>query len=226
MADIPLVVIWFGLTFIISGFGAYCGAYLKRRGQGFATQDDINKLVDQGRSVNKAMNEIGAKISTEVWDKQKLWELKRDVLFEAIRRVGEIEELLNTLNSILQIELKEPKEGNLAWMEMKIGNNKKWSRALAHFDETKLFVGVTCAKETKEAFDSYGKLGLELAMAINRRTADSYQKYFPELTVKHLAVRTAVRNELGVEPYYAPVTSQSSEFVAALAPISRSLVEK
>jgi hypothetical protein len=226
MADIQLAVIWFGLTFIISGFGDYCGAYLKQRGKDFATQDDINKLVDQGRSVKKTMKEIEAKISTEVWDKQKLWELKRDVLFEATRRVGEIEELLHTLNSILQIELKEPKEGNLAWTEMKIGNNKKWSKALAHFDETKLFVGVTCAKETKEAFDGYGKLGLELAMAINRRTADSYQKYFPELTVRHLAVRTAVRNELGVEPFHAPVTSKSSEYVEALVPTSRNLVER
>jgi hypothetical protein len=72
--------------------------------------------------------------------------------------------------------------------------------AKQHFDETKLFVGVTCGKETKEVFDSYGKLAVDRVMAINKRSVDAYQKYFPELMVKHLAVRAAVRNELGVEP--------------------------
>jgi hypothetical protein len=223
MADLEVAVVWLGLNFIVSGFGAYCGLYLRQMGHSLATQEDTNKLLDQMRAVKKSTQVIEAKISTEVWDKQKLWELKRDVLFEATRRVGEIEELLNTLNSILQIELKEPKEGNLAWMEMKIGNNKKWSKTLAHFDETKLFIEVTCEKETKEAFDSYGKLGLELATAINKRTADAYQKYFPELIVKHCAVRTAVRNELGADPGHSALTFQSNKSLETLSPVPLSL---
>jgi hypothetical protein len=223
MADLEVAVIWLGLNFIVSGFGAYCGSYLRQMGHSFATQEDINKLLDQVHAVKKGTQVIEAKISTEVWDKQKLWELKRDVLFEATRRVGEIEELLSTLNSILQIELKEPKEGNLAWMEMKIGNNKKWSKTLAHFDETKLFVEVTCEKETKEAFDSYGKLGLELATAINKRTADAYQKYFPELIVKHSAVRTAVRNELGADLGHSALMFQSNKSLEKLSPVPLSL---
>ena len=192
--------IWFGLNFVVSGLGAYCGSYLMRKGKNIATHEDIDKVVEQLRLVIQTTKEIEPKISSEVWHKQKSWELKREVLFEGTRRVAEIEELLNTLNSILQVELKEPKEGDLPWIEMKIGNNKKWSKASAHFDETKLFVGVTCGKETKEAFDSYGKLAVDLAMAINKKSVDAYQKYFPELTVKHFAVRAAVRNELGVKP--------------------------
>jgi hypothetical protein len=200
VTDVEMAAIWLGLNLTVSGFGAYCGAYLKQKRQGFATLEDITKCFDQLGAATKASKEIEDKITSELPARQKCWELKREVLFEAIRRVGEIEELLNNLNSILQIELKEPKEGNLAWMEMKIGNNKKWSRATAHFAETKLFVAVTCEKETKEAFDSYGDLANELATAINNRTANAYEKYFPELTVKHLAVRTAVRSELGAEP--------------------------
>jgi len=200
MADIQVAVIWLGLNFVVSGFGAYCGSYLKQRRKNLATHEDINELANQVHIITKATKEIEAKISSDVWDKQKRWELKREILLEATRKVGELEELLNTLNSILQTELKEPKEGNLAWTEMKIGNNKKWSKASAHFDETRLFVDVTCGKETQEALDGYGKLARELVTAINKRSADAYQKYFPELTVKHFAVRTAVRNELGVEP--------------------------
>ena len=197
MTDVEMAAIWLGLNLIVSGFGAYCGTYLKQKRKGFATLEDITKVFDQVGAATKASKEIEEKITSELWGRQKCWELKREV---ATRRVGEIEELLNTLNSILQIELKEPKEGNLAWMEMKIANNKKWSKASAHFGETKLFVAVTCGRETKEAFDSYGNLANELATAINKRTASAYEKYFPELTVKHLAVRTAVRSELGAEP--------------------------
>lgn len=200
MTDVEMAVIWLGLSLIVSGFGAYCGTYLEQKRKGFATLEDITKFFDQVGAATKASKEIEGKVTSELWARQKCWELKREVLFEATRRVGEIEELLNTLNSILQIELKEPKEGNLAWMEMKIGNNKKWSKASAHFGETKLFVAVTCGRGTKEVFDSYGNLVNELVTAINKRAGDAYEKYFPELTVKHLAVRTAVRSELGAEP--------------------------
>jgi len=65
--------------------GAYFGGYLTKKGENLATHEDIDKLVDQVRAVKQTTREIEAKISDEVWDRQKRWELKREVLFEATR---------------------------------------------------------------------------------------------------------------------------------------------
>jgi len=42
----------------------------------------------------RVTNEIEAKISDEVWDRQKRWELKRDVLFEVARKLAAVDEKL------------------------------------------------------------------------------------------------------------------------------------
>jgi hypothetical protein len=94
------------LTIIGAGISAYFGAYLKKKGENLATHEDINKVLVEVRATTQATKEIEAKISDEVWDRQKRWELKREVLFEAMRRVADIDEVLNTLNAILQVELK------------------------------------------------------------------------------------------------------------------------
>jgi hypothetical protein len=62
-----------------------------------------------------------------------------------------------------------------------------------------LFVSVTCGKPTKESFSEYGKVALAISMAIANRTAGAYDALRPELTLRHITVRAAVREELGVE---------------------------
>jgi hypothetical protein len=74
MFNVGLLLIWFGLNFLISGGGAYFGAYLKKKGENLATHEDINKVLVQVRATTQATKEIEAKISSEVWDRQKLWE--------------------------------------------------------------------------------------------------------------------------------------------------------
>ncbi len=73
---------------IVSGAGAYLGSYLGKKGENLATHEDIDKLVDQVGALTKTSKEIEAKISSDMWDRQKRWELKRDVLFEARKQVA------------------------------------------------------------------------------------------------------------------------------------------
>jgi hypothetical protein len=59
-----------------------------------ATHEDIDKLVDQVRAVTQTTKEIEARISNEVWDRQKLWEMKREVVFDAMKRVVQADNAL------------------------------------------------------------------------------------------------------------------------------------
>ena len=45
-------------------------------------------------TVTEAMKKIEANISTGVWDKQKRWEMKREVLFETTKRVSEVDDAM------------------------------------------------------------------------------------------------------------------------------------
>jgi hypothetical protein len=55
-------------------------------------------LVDQLRAVTTTTKEIEARISNDVWDRQKRWELKRDVLFEAARASTGLERALTKVS--------------------------------------------------------------------------------------------------------------------------------
>jgi hypothetical protein len=48
--------------------------------------------VDQVRAVTKATEDIKAEISTGPWHKQRRWEMKREVIFAAAKRLSEIDD--------------------------------------------------------------------------------------------------------------------------------------
>jgi hypothetical protein len=75
-------------TALLAGAGAFLGFYLKKKGENLATHEDIDRLNDQVRVVTTTTKEIEAKISGDLWDRQKQWELKRDALFEATRCIA------------------------------------------------------------------------------------------------------------------------------------------
>lgn len=87
------------VTAIIAGGSAYFGAYLKKKGENFATHEDIDKLVSQVAVVTQTTKEIEAKISSEVWDAQRRWELKKDTSIELVKQVGDLKVTFITLSA-------------------------------------------------------------------------------------------------------------------------------
>jgi len=66
--------------------GCILGSYLKKKGENLATHEDIDKLVDQVQAVTKATKEIETKISSDLWDRQKQWDV--ETLFAASNRMS------------------------------------------------------------------------------------------------------------------------------------------
>src|ERR1700733_9090074 len=97
MLNIGLLLLWLGLNFVVSGGGAHFGAYLKKKGENLATHEDIDKVLVEVRATTQATKEIEAKISDVVWDRQKRWEMKRDLIFEATKRIAIVKDKLVAL---------------------------------------------------------------------------------------------------------------------------------
>src|SRR6266404_3989380 len=109
------------LTTLIGAFiGSYLASYLKKKGENLATREDLDKLVEQVRAVTTATKEIEAKISTDVWDRQKRWEMKRDLLFEATRRLAAVNDSLMNLNSACEIERQHQQRGEAVSLDSKV----------------------------------------------------------------------------------------------------------
>jgi hypothetical protein len=63
---------------VVNVFKPFIGSYAAKKGENLATKEDIAQLT-------KIAEGIKAKISDEVWDRQKQWEMKRDAIVDVIR---------------------------------------------------------------------------------------------------------------------------------------------
>jgi hypothetical protein len=186
------------VPFVSAGAGAYFGGYLKKKGENLATHEDLEDLVTEMKAVTRATKEIEAKISSEVWDRQKHWEIRREILFEAIRRLAELEDALLALDAYVQVEISEgKKDTDHGWLELKLERKVRWSKATAAFDETLVFVGTLCKPETLKAFSDLNlplkKIGQKLSVDRDRAV---FLSSYPERERLHARVRNAIRDEL------------------------------
>jgi hypothetical protein len=100
------------VTFLSGGAGAYVASYLKKKGENLATHEDIDKLVEQVRAVTTTTKEIEAKISGELWDKQRHWEAKRDSLLGTVKSLSSVDKHFSFLRETVDFGLKNQPQKN------------------------------------------------------------------------------------------------------------------
>ena len=87
-------------TLISLFVGFYLAGYLREKGKNLATHEDIVKDLAQVRAVTTTTKEIEAKISNDVWDRQKRWELKRDLSFEFAKTVAGAKDVISNVYAV------------------------------------------------------------------------------------------------------------------------------
>jgi hypothetical protein len=214
--DSVMTLIAWGLTTLIGAFaGSYLGAYMKKKGENRAIHEDINKLVDQVRAVTAATKQIEAEISSGVWDKQKRWEMKRDVLFETTKRIAALYDAVSQLQVVLRTQSADAAlKASTVGQQMKIEENKTYFARKAALKESQFFVEVTCGKEIANAINAFDSLVTRVAAGINKDDTTIFDASSRQLTGLRDGVREAIRNELAT----GGVTSQFNESSAAANP--------
>jgi hypothetical protein len=81
------------IIIVSSGIGAFIGAYLKKKGENYATKEDIGILVEQVAAVTNATKRIEGSITHEY----RRWEIKKEVLFDLLEKYVRLEDALNRL---------------------------------------------------------------------------------------------------------------------------------
>ncbi len=78
---------------VCSGIGAYIGAYLKKKGENYATKEDVDIVVQQIAAVTATAKRIEGNIAHDY----RRWEVKKEVLFELLEKYGVVDDALNRL---------------------------------------------------------------------------------------------------------------------------------
>lgn len=183
------------ISLVCAGVGAYVGSYLKKKGENLATHEDLDRLVGQVAAVTQTTKSIEAAISADMWGRQRRWELKREVLFEAAKRLAEIDDALSQVRSVLKIVNKSATEGG----QYKAKAYQRWEKASIMFQETLVLVGIVGDRETIKAFEQFDRLGIGIFAEISKSGPEAYSKLKWDYLKSLLTARAAIRKELGID---------------------------
>jgi len=82
------------LVAVVGLFVLYLRSYVQEKGKNLATKEDFQKLLDQTRQLTSETEQIKARISHQLWDRQATITLKRDMYFRLLSAIGELKKAL------------------------------------------------------------------------------------------------------------------------------------
>jgi hypothetical protein len=189
------------VTVLSAGIGAFIGAYLKKKAENLAIHENLDKMVEQMAAITERTKSIEATISSEVWDKQQQWEMKREVLFEAAKRVAEVHDALAHFGAALKLADERGAES----MQKKLDDvSERWVKANAAMDETLLFLAVVCGKETIDVCNAFKKIASNIAIRLAMRESNAFTESRIAFHVSLSATQNAIRRELGIPQLSTP----------------------
>jgi hypothetical protein len=201
--------VW-GLSIIVALFvGGFLKSYMSKKGENLATHEDISKLVEQVEAVTRATKEIEAKISDEVWNRQKLWEMKREIIFQTIKTMAHVDSQLESLNAVQQFE-HSPDDP--VWLQSLGERSRHFLTIMSEFEEMALLVTTVCDAKSIWPLQEFQKLAMNSAREITNGDTPAYAASLKERIKATLSVRNEFRRELGiVDPHTASPTEPNSE---------------
>lgn len=165
------------ITAVVAGTGAYLGSYLKKKGENWATREDIRELARQTGILTQAAKEIEAKISNEMWEKQKRWEVKKDATFEAMKELATVShsmtDLLGMFYKMSRQDLLESKD-----KQLRIDTSNEFHDALNTFGRASILASLVCSKAVSDKFE---ELELKGTLIQNHAITGEFATAFQEL---------------------------------------------
>jgi hypothetical protein len=141
---------------------------------------------------------FGYLISDKVWDRQKQWELRRDLIFEAVRALGELDYSLIELDAAYSVQVSDQKD-----LEANKGIGRH-CKAMGFIEcDAKMYramfaVRLVVGKELLKALTE--RVNEMRSLSIRVRSGDSVCLYSPETRKRHVegmeTVLSVARKEL------------------------------
>jgi hypothetical protein len=207
------LIAW-GITTLVTAFiGSYLASYLKKKGENLATHEDIDKLVDQMKAVTAATKEIEGRITNDFWQQQRRWDLKREVVFEVMKRMGDLEAGSARLTAAFLLEKQNPDSNQARDARLKVA--AEYNDAIKAFGVAKNMVTLTCGDDATRKLTMIQVEILRIDQMIKDTQDPSY--VFGRLAEKMADVYDVFREHLGIT--VTPLSNASSAGQAPAPPI-------
>ena len=179
------------LLVVGSWVASFFGSYLKRKGENLATREDLKHLIEQTAALTQTTKDIEAKISGELWDKQKRWELKRDLLLDTIKALTALDSNLTSLHATFTNYGETDNQRATAANE--------WSAATERLELARQLAHIVCGDDVRKALHAAeDELG-EGGQAILTNNFSNHSERIKQRVLTVRAVSVAIRKELGIE---------------------------
>ena len=191
--------ITWGLTTLVGAFiGSFLAGYLKKKAENLATHEDIDKLVDQVRAVTITTEEIKTQIKSDLWDSQKRWETRREVILESLRNVGRAQSILtDTIASLGRSDDAKTEDDKSAASVLATHLVKRCKRAMQSLNESLTVVALVSGKSVITAFINVSDAFTDATSAFGK-DRQSRNQTFLDFVRAVTALQLAVRKELKI----------------------------
>lgn len=180
-------------------FGWFLKPFLGKKGQDLASHEDVDKMLDEVHALATATKHIEAKISGDVWDRQKRWELKRDVLFEAVKKGAAVHQALMKAHAAYHADNSAMVRGEPGRADERLKAGDGFLQATAELDDTYLLVSLVSGGETRKALGEFSLLVRDMGTKLTDGHLDALRESRGEVSKKLAAVTAAVRKELEID---------------------------
>lgn len=191
MNSVPSIV----LSFIAAGVGGYIGSYLRKKGENRAIREDLDQLIEQVRKTTETAKAIEARISNEMWDSQRRWELKREVLFDTVLALGQARTALVAL-----IAAHDGHIGSDGPSELLVKATFVWNTEINNYDEKRSISLLVCGPELDKALQGASMAMRRIALKLfGHEAAGDNVENASAMELRLAGVRRLVRAELGFQ---------------------------
>jgi hypothetical protein len=181
----------------------YLRGYSAKKGENLATHEDIEKLVAQVSAVTQTAKEIESKISGELWNKQKHWEMKRDVIFEISKKMSAVNDAFVSLYSMHDYYRTQAQNGQtvdeLKKAEVIRNVTVNFRKAADAYDPALALVTIVCGLELHQALRGFSIFTRRLVSQIQENPS-FYIESREEMTKRLIRIQELLRKELGIDP--------------------------
>jgi hypothetical protein len=207
-------ILW-ALSIVVGGFVGYLSGYTKKKGENRAVREDFDNLLIQVKETTRVTKEIENKLSDAAWDRQKRWELMRDVLIEIARKTAAVKDTLLELGVAYAPSNTGEDEESSRRTAKKVEVYPPWNRAANDLDAIVAIANLACSPEVVAALTEFTRYARELSVEIIGKKSNVFATKARELAAKHVALNRAMRKEIANDP--KPM-SPSDAYVGAQDP--------
>lgn len=200
------------LNACLVGVGIYLASYLKKKAQNLATREEFADLKRQTAELARITGDIDNELKSDLWDRQKRFEMRRDFIFDAAKTVGKLHGKIVELDSACKAERRMKLAGHQQSDLVTIVGTR-WSETMIELGNMMTLSSIVCSDELTLQFKEFITRVIEHGESMREAGEDFLSKrasdYGRQVNVLYLAMKKELAKPLA--------TPQSS--VSSAAPI-------